>query len=126
MTSEENLKLLHRAISALYAAFNGDVETLVLTPQPDGTIKPWMIVSDTFAWASADGEDITLENIDEFERAVRDVKAVSPTDIKQMNTNGSNDAGTLFASRMRKQKPLKYEGFYPTHPSVYPLIEAVA
>lgn len=134
MTPEENLKLLHRVFTALN---EDDNETLRFALWTDGSIHPWVIVSDVFAWACADAQDITLENIDIFEQAAKDVIAACPYDGKRnalgdrmpaidtMNCQKCSDIAILFVCRIRKQKPFKSKGTYPVHESVVPLIEAV-
>lgn len=63
--------------------------------------------NDQFYWATADCEELTPANIDEFERAFQDVKAVG-------DERGSNGAA-LFCSRVRKMRPQPpfYRGMTP-------------
>lgn len=136
MTATENLQLLHRVLTALRRA--DDHDTLILSPQEDGTITMGMICNDVFAWACSDIEVITLENIEVFEQAARDVIGVNPATagrrgelgdinewLNKANYQLSSDIGILFACHVRKQRPFKYKDAYPVHVSVFPLIDAI-
>jgi hypothetical protein len=69
--------------------------------------------NDLFYWASADGEDVTPNNISELERAYADVKAIV----------GDTDEGqALFASRVRRMRPQNC--CYPKHERLWPLFDA--
>lgn len=120
-----NQKLIHRIIDML---FNED-ESLFLRGLDDGLIHAYMPINDVFMWGCADLEQITAENIDAFEQALKDVQAVNPTDPRALpdgrNYQIGSDAGVLFACRNRKQRPFKHEGVYPVHASVVPLIDAL-
>ena len=63
-----------------------------------GPIKFFIKCSDTFAYACADLEEITPENIDLLEQTFAYVKAVSKL--------GDCYASILWVARVRKQKPL--------------------
>lgn len=52
--------------------------------------------NDLFAWATADAEDVTPENIHLLEQSIKDVRAID--DCSQM-------AGSLFCCRARKLRP---------------------
>jgi hypothetical protein len=54
--------------------------------------------NDLFWWATADGESVTEENVDEFERAYIDTNAINPD-------RGSIYASALFCCRVRKMRP---------------------
>ncbi len=121
----DNQRLLHRVIELL---FNED-ESLFLRGLEDGLLHAYMVINDVFMWGCADLEEITAENVDAFEQALKDVQAVNPaspeTKPDGRNYQIGNDAGVLFACRNREQRPFKYEGKYPVHASVVPLIEAL-
>ncbi len=130
MTPEENLSLVYRVLRACRSM--DDQETVRIgTHDSKVELLPYVIVSDVFAWGCADSEDITLDNVHMFEQAVALVIAVDPhpKDIQErlqvMNYDKCSDAGILFASKVRGQRPFKYQGTYPVHASVAPLIEAL-
>lgn len=73
--------------------------------------------NDVFAWACADCEEITPENIDELERAMQDC-------IKASNLTGGEIYGEmLFCCRIRKMRP--QGAAYPKKcPDLWPLFDA--
>ncbi len=121
----ENQALLHRIIDMMF----NEEESLFLRGLDDGLIHAYMVINDVFMWGCADLEEITAENVDAFEQALKDVLAMNPlsADAKPDGRNFQigSDAGVLFACRNRKQRPFKHEGTYPVHASVVPLIEAL-
>lgn len=54
--------------------------------------------NDLFFWGCADAEEVTPDNLDEFEKAFADAKAAKPV-------VGACDAGSLFCCRVRKMRP---------------------
>ena len=83
----------------------------------DGDIVSFYVIcNDLFdwAWASADAEDITPENIDILEQALNDVASVSSYDVRW--------GVTLFATRVRKMRPQRCA--YPSLRALWPLFDA--
>ncbi len=128
MTTEADLIANQRLVWRLIRLLFDDRDSLYLVGDDNGLVYPHMIVNDVFMWACADLEEITVENIDAFEQAFKDVQGVNPT-VETLhygrNYQVGSDAGILFACRNRKQRPFKHEGTYPVHLSVAPLIDAV-
>ena len=71
--------------------------------------------SDTFWWGTADGEDVTPENIDALEKALADCKTAHPT-------LGHIYGTELFACRIRGLRP--QGAAYPKEPELWPLFDA--
>ncbi len=70
--------------------------------------------SDILDWGSADVEPITPANVDEFERALREVADI---------TGGDHTYGpVLFACRMRRTRP--QNAAYPSDTRLHPLFDA--
>lgn len=69
---------------------------------------------DTFWWATADSEEITPANIEEFERSKSDATAACKF--------GSIYADMLFAARVRKMRPMKTA--YSKQVELWPLFDA--
>lgn len=123
----DNFRLVHRILTV--AADVDENEFLFWRAELDGSISAYVITNDVFGWACSDMEQITLDNIGVFEQAAKDVLAVNPpfddADVNKTNFHVGDNAGILFACRVRKMKPFKYNGGYGVHASVVPLIEAV-
>lgn len=101
MTAEQDAVTLRvvKAIAGDYGKDNGvDPDELLWFANEDGSVRICANCSDFFAWASADAEPITPDNIEVFEQAVRDVVAA---DIW-------TGYSWLFAVRMRRQMPMTY------------------
>ena len=119
MTPTESLALIHRILCLTWA--EGYESAIMFRPDEDNvTVTAHVILNDIFGWACADAEDITPENVGEFEKALAEVKAVSEDGCHTLG-----DAAILFACRMRKLKPFKHHGRYPVDDLVVPLIEAL-
>lgn len=69
--------------------------------------------SDTFHWATADCEPLTEHNIHILEKAVADIRAISPSDVYW--------APELFAARVRRMRPM--QAAYPRNPALRPLFD---
>lgn len=123
MTPDENLRLLHRVLRVV--GHLDERDSLYLTAQTDGSVTPWTIVNDVFAWACSDAEDITTDNVAVYEQSAADFERLIPRSIENVSAqcNASWDVGVLFACRVRKQRPFKHDGKYPTDPRLWPLIE---
>jgi hypothetical protein len=73
--------------------------------------------SDCFWWGSADGDRVTPENIDVFEQAYVDLKAIEKDDCT------ARCYGTmLFSARLRKMRP--QGAAYPENRVLWPLFDA--
>lgn len=59
----------------------------------------YVLCSDTFAWATADAEEVTRSSIDVLEQSVRDVEALP-------GASDPDDGLYLFCARMRRQVPM--------------------
>jgi hypothetical protein len=71
--------------------------------------------NDLFWWGTADCEDLTVERIPEFKKAIDDCKAVWST--------GESYAGELFCARIRKMRP--QNACYVNVPKqIWPLLDA--
>ena len=97
-------------VLTLFAMFPDDLGTDDLMWRVDGEYAPITFLvncSDTFAWATADCERLTPDNIDVLEAALTDLKdAALPTFY----------AGTLFAARVRGMRPMRLA--YPIRKSI--------
>jgi hypothetical protein len=83
----------------------------------DGRVRFHVRCSDLFYWACADCEEITPENVSEFERSYADVKAVTTEGLWQSH------AQSLFACRVRNMRP--QGACYKTCPEkLWPLFDA--
>jgi hypothetical protein len=105
-----------------------DYDSIYYTPKADGTIIPWVVCNDVFGWATADCEDITLENVDEFERCAVDYESVyplRPKNIEDLHCQRLSTIGILFACRVRKQRPFKHNDSYGVADKIVPFIEAI-
>ena len=81
----------------------------------DGAIRFFAACNDTFWWATADCEEITPENIGLLEQAKTDSAACGP--------HGRLYGDILFASRVRKMRPMK--AAYPKQcRELWPLFDA--
>jgi hypothetical protein len=126
MNALDNLILIHRYITAMNSV-DGE---MYLNANENGTVIPWVLINDVFYFASADAEDVTLDNIHVLEQACKDVEAACPrssyaADPNGYNVNKDSAASVLFACRVRKMRPFKEKGSYGVHKSVEPLIDAV-
>lgn len=128
MNKEQNFDLLYRVIRVMNDL--DDYEGVYFNATDNGLVCPWGIVNDIFYWATADGEDITVDNIDNFERAAKDVRALNPRpktleEFSTMNVNYNvlHDVIIVFASRNRNLRPFKDKGKYPVHSNTVPLID---
>lgn len=65
----------------------------------DDGIKIIVNCNDLFWWATADGEEVTTENIVDLERAVKDCIEANPNGLTGAYSH------SLFACRMRKMRP---------------------
>lgn len=82
----------------------------------DGDFAPitfFAIQNDIFAWATADLEEITPENIAELERAVAEIEAIDPDELHW--------APQLFSARIRKMRP--QGAAYPANPKLAKLFD---
>lgn len=83
---------------------------------PDGW-RAYAICSDTFAWATADAEEITPEDLPLLQQCLEDLLIVESeyagVPISDMATPDRNDSvataylGALFAARKRKLRPMR-------------------
>lgn len=74
----------------------------------DGRLRIYAMISDMFHWASSDAEEITLENMHIFKKAVKDVRdAVVAESDYDGEESCAEYAGLLFAARIRGKKPMK-------------------
>lgn len=83
----------------------------------DGEYAPitfFAMCSDIFAWARADCEPVTADNLDAFERAFADVDKITSGD--------PTFAAPLFCARMRGERP--QGGAYPSDERLWPLFDA--
>lgn len=83
----------------------------------DGKFAPitfLLNMNDVFAWACADAEELTLENLPVFEQAVKD--CMEACDV------GEAYAPNLFAARIRKMRP--QGAAYPPDKELWPLFDA--
>lgn len=85
----------------------------------DGDYAPitiWVRCSDAFCWGSADGEEVTPDNLPELRRAFEDAERVCPR-------FGKIYADTLFVARVRGMRP--QGAAYPKdYPQLWPLFDA--
>lgn len=84
----------------------------------DGEYAPISIfvrVHDTFGWGCADAEDLTIDNLSELERAIKDCVAIDPV-------CGALTACDLFAARLRHCRP--QGAAYPKDKALWPLFDA--
>lgn len=123
MDAATNIALIHRVLKACRSI--DDTDGVHFMPRDDGSVQPWVILGSVFAWAMADAEDITPENVQEFERAVADVTAVCQQSPKRIFVQRCSDACILFACRVRCMRPFKHHGRYPVEDVVEPLIDAI-
>lgn len=65
---------------------------------PDGPLQFFVRCSDTFAYACADLEEVTPENVAALEQAYADCRAV--------DRNADMWGGALFVARVRRQVPI--------------------
>jgi hypothetical protein len=65
----------------------------------NGDIRFFVICNDTFAWATADVEEITQDNVKDLEQAVADVQAADPDADEWMGP-------LLFCARQRGMRPM--------------------
>ena len=72
----------------------------------DGVIQIWVDCSDTFAWGCADTEELTPDNIGDYEEAVKFVKGLTTPDDPNPLGHDEFCASTLFCARIRKQTPM--------------------
>jgi hypothetical protein len=72
-------------------------------------IKAWVLCNDLFWWATADGEDITLENLPLLEQTLKEVKEIASQYLAKKDTHTYVDiimqAISLFCCRSRKMRP---------------------
>lgn len=84
----------------------------------DGEYAPitfWINCNDLFAWATADGEDITIERLPVLKTAIEDC-------IKINSVLGAIYGCNLYACRVRGMRP---QGCcYPQDPELWPLFDA--
>jgi hypothetical protein len=79
-----------------------------------GPVSFFVDCSDVFSWAGCDMEPITPDNVAELERAYADAREASDGD--------TTFGGTLFACRMRGQRP--QGAAYPSDRRLWPLFDA--
>jgi hypothetical protein len=79
--------------------------------------------NDLFYWAVSDLEELTPENINEFEKAFEDIREIyKDKDKKEMHC-ATLDAPLLFCARQRKMRP--QGAYYQTLPlDIWPLFDA--
>lgn len=82
----------------------------------DNTLTFAVICNDVFAWAVADAEAITPDNVAVLEQAIADIRAISDAVPDLFH------AGSLFAARVRKQRP--QGAAYPPNRALWPLFDA--
>lgn len=82
--------------------------------EEDGTISFYINVNDRFAWACADAEDITAEDLPELERAILDCQAA--------DSCAAAYGPFLFVCRKRQMRP--QGAAYPRCQEVWPLFDA--
>lgn len=75
----------------------------------------WINCSDVFCWGTADAEEITKDNIGEYEKAIEDCD-------KAKDDYGSIYGGMLFCARIRQERP--QGAAYPNEPAMWPLFDA--
>lgn len=90
----------------------------------DGTYAPitfFVNCNDVFAWASADCETLTPDNIDLLESTLDEIASMEKVDA--VSGPSIYDAFDLFCARIRKTRPQgrSYDGY---HESVWPLFDA--
>jgi hypothetical protein len=96
-TDDATLVRVMKAIAGTPGADDGvDPDELFFMRLSDGSLRVLAMCSDRFAWATADAEKITADNIAVFEQAVRDVVTVDLWEGYAL----------LFAVRMRNQMPM--------------------
>ena len=82
----------------------------------DGKYAPitiWINCNDLFCWATADLEEITVERLPEFERAIADCEVIDPV-------LGALRGCDLFCCRMRGMRPQR-----PAYPTDKPEWKAI-
>lgn len=80
-------------------------------------LEPTVLCNDVFFWGCADAEDITIENIQVYEQAVLDIRALPFNNDDESERMARSWAGLLFASRLRNLRPQSV---------CYPAAESVA
>lgn len=65
----------------------------------DGALVFWVICSDLFHWAMADGEDLQPEDLPMFKQCIEDLKATGAQTWQL-------EVGPLFAARKRGMRPM--------------------
>ena len=115
MSDDEILIRVMKVIAGDPGEDNGvDPDELFFWRLTDGSVRIVANTSDTFDWATADGEAITADNIEAFEQAVRDVVAA---DLYGYYS-------TLFAVRLRKRLPMPYKVWDNDTRKVWEMYEA--
>lgn len=80
----------------------------------NGQIKFYIVCNDLFAWALADLQELTPENLPELKQALQDIHTLAPDhDIEGMD---------LFCARQRKMRP--QGAAYPKNKDLWPLFDA--
>lgn len=100
--SEEHTQFLHRVLRATSSIDYTDC----VNWRTDGCFAPvsfFVNCSDSFYTSSADSEDLTPSNIDEFERACADCLDIYTANRESFATFY---APLLFCARVRKMRPL--------------------
>lgn len=91
-------------LKRIITLFHEDTDSIFWFPQDDGNIKVCVNANDLFMWACANAEEITIADMPELEKAIKDC---------------NDDAGIgalLYACRKRKCRPLKpYYEHLPTN-----------
>lgn len=91
----------------------------------EGQFKFSLNLNDYFAWACADGEDITVEDLPELDKAIADCRALFPQDKENESAKyvyGKAEGLNLWACRKNKLRP---QGCcYPSHKFLWPLFDA--
>lgn len=85
---------------------------------PDGPLQFFVRCSDTFAYACADLEEVTLENVAALEQAYADCRAVRRDEDMW--------GATLFVARIRRQVPIGQFMRLIENPAIVALFTAAA
>ncbi|TDD97606.1 hypothetical protein [Actinomadura rubrisoli] len=88
-----------------------DIHSELLWRVQDDTVRLYANVSDTFDWATADLEEITVERLPVLQQAYDDLIAI----------DSAEETATLFAARVRGVRP--QGAAHPDHPTVCRLLD---